>query len=94
MNKEEARAIAEQQLVPFRAKSYVQLTSLLVAPVYLTSTASSGQTYNVKIEAVWDDQQDGDLRVWALIDDGSLIAAVLPQRVDFIMRRDGSFVGE
>ena len=57
--------------------------------------APTGIRYQVELQAFWDDpkSQNGVLRVSAAIDDGG-IRAYSPMSVDFLIRPDGSFVGE
>jgi hypothetical protein len=56
-------------------------------------TGRFGTTYQLEIEAFWDDDPDSDLRVCVLVDDG---AGVHSRRFssDSIVAPDGSFVGE
>ncbi len=58
-----------------------------------TVTAPSGKVYQVEIQAVWSRKKDGELMVCGAIDDGGLRAFV-PLTMDFIIRPDGTFVGE
>ena len=94
MNKEEALAVVRQKLASYRLEEYHELLRLLSNCEERESVGPSGARYQIQIEALWDDQPNGDLRVLGLIDDGSLRKLVCPLSDDFIMRPDGSFVGE
>jgi hypothetical protein len=94
MNKEEARAMLAQQLALYHARQYKHLLPLLDESEWLTVAAPSGQTYYVQIHAVWDDEARGHLRVMGNIADGTLRRFMSPLCDDFIVRPDGSFVGE
>ena len=62
-------------------------------PETIEVTGDSGTTYQVETVAFWDRPPDRDLRVAVSIDDGGW-RAFMPLGVDFIIARDGSFVGE
>jgi hypothetical protein len=94
MNQDEARTVLAQQINLYRRKRYGELLYLLETPDGLTVIAPSGETYNIEIGAVWDDREQMNLRVMGSIDDGGWRALVVPLCDDFIMRPDGSFVGE
>lgn len=60
---------------------------------------AEGEPYQVEIDAHWDDQRDGDIRVCFAIDDLELTlingaVAQMPYCEDFILGPDGNFVGE
>ena len=54
---------------------------------------TSGTVYQLEIQAVWDGRKGGDLRVMGSIDDKGW-RAFAPLISDFIVRPDGTFVGE
>jgi hypothetical protein len=56
----------------------------------------SGTTYFLAIYACWDagKRDDGNLRVWIDIDDGTKRSFRQPLTTSFIIGPDGSFVGE
>jgi hypothetical protein len=51
--------------------------------------ATDGRTYLIEIEAEWDDQPGGPVRVVGAIDDGSF-RNFLPLSAEFIVAPDGS----
>ena len=93
MDKTEAKRILTEQLERYRKKSHSELTQLMTEPENFTVVGDSGAKYQLEIEAVWDDESAKDLRVMGSIDDGGW-RAFIPLSDDFIMRIDGSFVGE
>ena len=93
MDKKEARAILAKELQRYRGKSYAELKRLLTEQDTSEVTASSGNWYQLEIQAVWDDRPEGNLRILGSIDDGE-IRAFFPLTDDFIIAPDGHFVGE
>jgi hypothetical protein len=53
----------------------------------------SGTRYQFEVESAWDSRRSRALRVMVSIDDMGL-SAVAPVSDDFIIRPDGSIVGE
>jgi hypothetical protein len=53
----------------------------------------SGAKYQLEIQVVWDHEPNTDLRVIGSVDDGSW-RALAPVSDSFILRPDGTFVGE
>src|SRR4051812_7579813 len=71
MDRIEAIDVAEARLSRLRKLTYSQLVAeWLDQPRSEYATAASGRSYNLEIEAVWDDRPDHNLRVWVLVDDG------------------------
>ena len=93
MNNEEALSILAQEMERCRATPYADLMQLLDETKYIESTAPSGTPYQVELSVVWDDKSKGDLRVIGSIDDGGW-RAFKPLTDSFILRPDGTFVGE
>lgn len=93
MDKDEARLVLEQQLNRYRHLSYAELLRLLDEPFSFECAGLSGKTYQIEIEVFFDDAAKRTLRVGAAIDDGGW-SSMFPVCDDFIMRPDGSFVGE
>lgn len=93
MDKTEARKILAEQLEQYRKRSHSELTQLIDQPETLTVMGVSGTKYELEFQAFWDDKPGQDVRVTGSIDDGGW-RAVSPLSDDFIMRNDGSFVGE
>jgi hypothetical protein len=52
-----------------------------------------GGKYQIELQAFWDDQPDGNIRVLGSIDDGGM-QSIFPLSSDFIVSPDGQFVGE
>jgi len=93
MDSHEGRAVVSEQLRRYRAMSYKELQRLLKEQDCFETRGPSGVSYQVEIEAVWDDRPGGNLRVFGHVDDGGL-RAFDPLTEDFIMAPDGSIVGE
>jgi hypothetical protein len=95
MDKDEARLVALQQLNRYRARTHAELQKIVGEPEGFDAAGPSGKIYAVEIDAVWDDSREGgDLRVMAMVDDGGSRVFTFPVTEDFIMRPDGTFVGE
>ena len=94
MDKAEAQRIARDRLGELRKLSYEELRKrFLDQPDTIEVRGSSGTTYQVETEALWDADEGGDLRVSVAVDDGGWRAFV-PLTDDFIVSPDGSFVDE
>ena len=94
MNSEEALTILRERIRRLRDLSYRELLFYRNNPTAEEVIAPSGQAYQIEVEALWDERPDSDLRVIAAIDDGSLRSATLPLVQDFMIRPDGTIVGE
>ncbi len=94
MDKTEARSLLNDELARYRSLSYAELLRLLGQSDNFECAAPYGKTYQVEVEAVWDSKPNENLRVLAMIDDGSWMRSFVPLSADFIMRPDGSFEGE
>lgn len=93
MDSQEARTIVAEELRRYRAMSHQELQRLLREQDNFDVRGPSGASYQLEVEAVWDDRPGGNLRVFGHIDDRGL-RAFAPLTRDFIMAPDGSFVGE
>ena len=93
MDKQEAKRVLKDQLVPYRSLGYERLRRLLNEQDVFEVTGASGTVYQVEIQAVWEGRKGGDLRVRASIDDKGW-RAFAPVISDFIVRPDGTFVDE
>ena len=94
MDRQEAREFLEQHLGRYQSKGYTALLRLLHEPDSFELQAASGTSYQIEISAVWDGKADGDLRIMGAIDDGSFWRSIASLCADFIIRPDGTFVGE
>ena len=93
MDKTEARLVLQQQVARYRKLSQADLLHLLEATEAFECSSPSGAVYQIEVEAMWDNESKRELRVMACIDDGGW-RALRPLCDDFIIREDGSFVGE
>jgi predicted heme/steroid binding protein len=93
MNKEEARQVLPRHLEQYRGRSYAELIDLIDTSDDTELVAPSGTTYQIRVQAVWDDGSHQNLRVSGAIDDGGW-RAFAPLVEDFILAANGAFVGE
>ncbi len=95
MNKEEAKEILVEHINSLRQLSHPDLCKYLEVKNIETPeiVGKSDVKYQLEIQALWDDEPKGHLRVMVSIDDGGL-RAYFPMTDDFIITPDGSFVDE
>ena len=93
MDNAEARSVLRAELAKYRSKKYRELVGLIGTPQTSEVVAPSGTKYQLEIEALWDDQPNGILRLSGAIDDGGL-RAYLPLTDGFLLSPNGEFVGE
>ena len=94
MNKDEAKKIITSELDQYRAKPYSELVRMIdCEPVTKEHHGSSGQWYQIEVEAFWDDKPNENIRVIGSIDDGGW-RAYCPLNSDFIKSPSDQFVGE
>ena len=93
MEKDKAAAILAKHLEPYRGKPYAALKDLIGQVDAHEVPIASKLTYQIKIQAFWDDKPYGDIRVSGAIDDGGW-RAFFPLTDEFIISPDGTFVGE
>jgi hypothetical protein len=94
VDKQEANAELSRIVAAYKSRSYDEWIARIEGEaIAFEVTAASGRRYQVEIQAVWDDREGGDVRVMFGIDDGGW-RAFLPLTDSFIIRRDGTFVGE
>jgi len=94
LNREEAITILRERIRSLRELSYADLLRYLDNATVYEVFGPDGQAYQIEVVAMWDDLPDSDLLVVASIDDGSLRWSFSPIVQDFIIRPDGTFVGE
>ena len=94
MDRAEALSIAQVEVAALRQATYAQLVERLIdKQENVERVGASGASYQVELQAFWDNKPNGNLRVMVLIDDGGW-RALSPLSEDFIRAPDGSFVGE
>ncbi|GAA4821522.1 hypothetical protein ACFQ0K_15920 [Nocardioides caeni] len=94
MDRREARRVLGQRVEELRQLSFEALRDTwLDSPDCEKVQAPDGKGYQIEIEAVWDSEADGHLRMLCSIDDGGL-SALMPMSDGFIKASDESFVGE
>jgi hypothetical protein len=93
MNLEEAKGILSRELTAYRKRPYSELLRLLKSQDTKEVVGSSGAKYQLEFQAVLDDPEKQDLRVVGAIDDRQ-VRAFAPLTEDFIISKEGQFVGE
>lgn len=93
MDTGEARTILSQQLNTWRDRSWSELRAAVGVPEASEVRGSSGASYSVEVEAFWDGEVEGNIRVVASIDDGGW-RSLKPLCDDFIKAPGGNFVDE
>jgi hypothetical protein len=93
MDNAEAMSVLAREMARYRATAYAELVRLLGETTHIDTDGPSGTTYQVEVEIMWDGPSNGDLLVMGAIDDGGW-RAFLPLTDSFILRPDGTFVGE
>jgi hypothetical protein len=94
MNRQHAQNILSAEIERLREVGYDELVSrLLDKQETFEKAAPDGARYQVELQAFWDDETSGNLRVFVNVDDGGWRAFV-PLSGSFIRAPDGSFVGE
>ena len=97
MDEAEAGSILGRTVETLRRQEYADLVRRYIDDHdNMEITGQSGVTYQVEVQAFWDDPRarGGNLCVLVSIDDGSFLRATSPKSSSFIMAPDGTFVGE
>ena len=92
MDRVEAQFLLTEKLAEYRRQSYAELVAKIDNDEYVQIAGSSNTEYQIEIQFMWDDKENGELRVLAGIDDGTLRGAFRPVCEDFIMSPDGNFI--
>ena len=93
MNGQDARGVLQSHLARYRGESHAALQRLLGAPETADVHGPSGTSYQIAVQAAWDDRPGGNLRVVGGIDDRGW-RAFAPMTESFVVAPDGSFVGD
>lgn len=93
MKREVPRGLLHAALSEYRSRSYDELVGGIGHVDVRAVCGADGREYQLEIEAMWDDQPGGAVRVLAAIDDGSS-RAFLPLCDEFILTPTGQFLGE
>ena len=91
MNKEEARQLLEIKLNELKNLKFEEFSEWVLnkrVEVYEIK-GSSGDQYQVEVEAHWDHEKNGDIRVLGSIDNGTFRAAFTPICADFLVSKSG-----
>ncbi|SRR6266536_2041012 len=97
---DEAQKILREVVDKYRHLSYKDLARWVSNKrvEVIEHDSPDGKTYQIELQAMWDDKKSGDIRFWGSIDPPHtrwwhrIIQPTI--NYSFIMRRDGSFVDE
>ena len=94
VDKDEAKSVLQMHLDMRKNLSYTELADRIKKQTVevIEVTGPSGSKYCLEIEARWDAQPGGAIRVLACIDDGGT-SSLIPISADFIVNPDGSISG-
>ena len=94
MDTADARTVLRKELARYRAKPYGELVQQLLGKQETYEVKSlSGVTYQLEIQAFWEDKPNDVLRVVGAIDDRG-IRAYAPMSEAFLIAPSGEFVDE
>jgi hypothetical protein len=94
MNNAEALAVLAEHLDTYRKLSYAELAALVdEAKTTFDVAGPSGVTYQIEVQAAWDDRKTGNVRILGAVDDGGW-RAFFPLSDSFVIAPSGAFVGE
>ena len=93
MDHQIAYELIDERLKDLRQRTYRELVALIGHSDTASTTGEDGKTYQLETQVFWDSAKGGDIRVMVSADDGGL-RSFMPLTDNFIMARDGSFVGE
>jgi len=95
VDRAEAEEVVRAELAKLRAATYSELVErLLDKQESFERVGPSGVRYTIELDAFWDDRPSENLRVIAMVDDGSRRAFRRPLSDSFIRAPDDSFIGE
>jgi hypothetical protein len=93
MNQQGAYTLIDAELKRLRRLPYSNIVALVGKPEVRQVAGEDDKSYQLEIAAVRDGKKGGNERVIVAVDDG-VGRAFKPLTCDFIMRPDGTFVGE
>lgn len=95
MDRKEALDVLALEMARWRTLSWQELKDRVgsAEPETLEVRGPSGTTYQLEIEAFWDDKSDDVIRVLGCVDDGG-VRAFFPLTECFLLSPDGVFIDE
>ena len=95
MDEQEAADLIEAELTRYRQRPVAELREIVGKGYHYTIEGASGTTYGVEIQVVFDNHKRADnIRVMGLIGDRTKKFFRRPMSRDFIVRPDGTFIGD
>ncbi|HSM02894.1 MAG TPA: hypothetical protein VK960_10720 [Acidimicrobiia bacterium] len=89
MDRDEAAKLLGRHLERVGREPFDSLSSMVGNPRVTPALGHSGVEYQIEVEAMWDDESNGVLRVLGSIDDATFRGAFSPVTDDFLITRDG-----
>lgn len=88
MDREEAALLLHRELTRYARRSRAALTSLVGEVEAYALDGPTGVVYQIEVEARWDREPGGSIRVLGSIDDGGFRSSLSPLTADFLMDTD------
>lgn len=91
MDKEEARQLLEKKLEELKKLKFEEFNDWILNKhvEVFELNGLSGDQYQIEVEAHWDNEPNGEIRVLGSIDNGTLGAAFIPVCADFLISKSG-----
>lgn len=89
MDRDEARKLLEAHIKGLMRRGFDSLVAIVGNPEVTPAMGHTGVEYQIEVEAVWDDEEAGVLRVLGSIDDATFRGAFSPVTDDFLVTRRG-----
>jgi hypothetical protein len=90
VNETVARRVLDDEIGLLQAQSYGELRDQLLRSVVTKEVLGpDGATYQIEIQAYWDDRPDGDLNVMVSVDDGRGWRVFVPLTDGFVISPPG-----
>ena len=89
MDREEAAGLLRRELTGYARRSRADLTNLIGDVEAYSVAGPSGASYQIEVDAHWDNEPGGTIRVLGSIDDGGFRSSFSPTTDGFLVDADG-----
>lgn len=89
MDRQEAAQVLRRELTGYARRPRAELVSLVGDVDAYSVAGPSSARYQIEVDAHWDDEPGGTLRVLGSIDDGGLRSGFSPTTDGFLIDADG-----
>lgn len=90
----EAKRLIAEELETYKSKEYQELARMIHSvPITYELKSDDGANYQVEIQAFWDDEPNGNIRISCSIDDSGW-RSLSPVTDDFIKSPQNRFIDE